>query len=129
MKGFDKLPNRQKNPVLNNLYKDLQESIDSDELIFHRIVDLEQLREVVKSAMRDRLGIVIDVKHGEDTHSLGLESVNRKLGHFTLSSTHVPHSLRGVVTLGYVFPHIVQLDEPYRVRYPFNNANVTIVPA
>lgn len=129
MRGFNRLPARQKNPTLNNLYKDLQDCIDSDELVFEKVVDLDQLRDVVRLAMREKIGVVIDIRHGEDVHSLGLESVNRKLGHFILNSTHVPHTLRGVVTLGYVFPHIVQLDEPYRVRYPFNDANVTLIAA
>lgn len=127
MRKFDRLPARQKNPTLNNLYKDFKQCIDSDELIFEKVTEIDHLREVVRNALKEKMGIVIDVNHQEEIHSLGLESVDRKLGHFVLNSTHVPHLLRGVVTLGYVFPFIVQRDEPYRVRYPFNDANVTLV--
>lgn len=129
MRKFDSLPSRQKNPELKKLYGELQDCLDSDELQFERVSVLDELRDVVRYALKEKLGVVIDIDFGEDAHSLGLEVVNRKLGHFVLQSTHVPHALRGVVTLGYIFPNIAQPDEPHRVRYPFNDANVTLVPA
>jgi len=127
MRKFDKLPPRQKNPTLNNLYKDLKACIDSDDLVFEKVTEVDYLRDIVRLALKEKMGIVLDVDHGGEIHSLGLESINRKLGHFILNSTHVPHVLRGVVTLGYIFPHMVQRDEPYRIRYPFNDANVTLI--
>lgn len=129
MREYNNIAPRQKNPILNNLYNELADCLQADELIFKRIEVVEELREVVRYALKEKLGIIIDTTFGEDAHSLGLEVVDRKLGHFVLNSTHVPHALRGVVTLGYVFPHIAQPNEPYRLRYPFNNANVTLIAA
>lgn len=127
MRQYDSLPERQKNPTLKRLYSDLEDSLGSDELIFRRVEVLEDLRDLVRYALNEKLGIIIDTNIGKDAHSLGLEVVNRKLGHFVLNSTHVPHSLRGIVTLGYLHPHISQPSEPHRIRYPFSDANVTIV--
>lgn len=129
MKNYEKLPSRKQNPTLKHLYEDMQNCIGSDELIFIRINYLDELREIVRTAMKEKLGIIVDTTIGEDAHSLGLEVVNRKLGHFVLNSTHVPHDLRGVVTLGYIFPHIAQPKEPHRVKYPFTDANVTLIGA
>lgn len=129
MQRYEKLPSRRQNPALKELYSDLRECIGSDELIFRRVEVLEELRDVVRAALRDRIGITVDTTFGDETHSLGLEVINRKLGHFVLVSTHVPHQLRGIVTLGYLFPHISQPEEPHRVRYPFTDANVTLIAA
>ena len=127
MRNYDDIASRQKNPTLKRLYADLEYCLDSDELIFKKIETIQGLRELVRYALRDKLGVIIDTNIGKDAHSLGLEVVNRKLGHFVLNSTHVPHALRGVVTLSHVFPHIAQPEEEYRIRYPFNDANITLV--
>lgn len=129
MKKYDKLQPRQQNPTLKLLYSELADCIDADELIFKRVECLDELRDLVRLALKEKMGFIIDTTLGNDAHSLGLEVVNRKLGHFVLNSTHVPHELRGVVTLGYLFPHIAQPKEPHRVRYPFADANVTLIAA
>lgn len=127
MLQYDKLPSRQKNPALKKLYSELRDCIDADEFTYERVTTLDELRDVVRYAMREKLGVVIDIEHGTDAHSLSLEVVSRKLGHFVLNSTHVPYKLQGIVTLGYLFPLIVQPKDPHSVRYPFSNANVTLI--
>lgn len=129
MRTYNQTPDRQKNPILKKLYDELGDSLDADDFIFLRVKVADQLREIVGNAMRSKLGIVIDVNHGGETHSLGLELVNRKLGHFVLNSTHVPKDLWGPLTVNKIYKHMAQPDEPYRVRYPFNDANITLIGA
>ncbi len=130
MCDYLKLQKRQRNPFLKHLYEGLKDQINADELIFKRVRIAEELRDVVRDALREDYKIVLDLAETPDVvHSVGLETVDRRRGHYSLTSTHVQHHLRGVVTLGYVFPYLEQSSEPPRILYPFNDTNLTLIAA
>ncbi len=116
--------------LFHNLYTELQQQINADRPLFLRVTTAQELRAVVRSAVRSEMKVVLDIDSTKETvHSLGLHAINARYGHYFLTSNHTPFPLQGVVTLGYVFPFLAQPEEPVHENFMFNNANVTLIPS
>ncbi len=75
-----------------------------------------------------RVVIDIDYRRREDYyHSVGLVPIER--GYVTLVSNQIPRGLEGVIPLGKVARRLAMDPEPCVAAYPYNNANITALPA
>ncbi len=130
MRRYSRIPERQRNPALKKMYALIAEQIDAEELLYRRVRTAEEFKDVVHDSHRAGMEVIIEEKRSkEESHAMGLEIVDRRRGHYRLASNNIPVSLRGVITLDYLFPELIQPDEPPRVMYPWNDTNLTLIPA
>ena len=130
MQDLSSLPKRQWNPLFAGLFRELEDLLDADPFSYVRVRSRLELIELVRTSLREEKIVILDLTVDEKTtHGVGAELVDARRGWYRLQSTNIPPVLRGLVTMGYVFDELHQSHEPPRIRYPFNDTNVTIIAA
>ncbi len=135
--GWNRL--KKNNPrAINPRYKDLIGQIAwelggivFDDIEFERANTYREFSTIVRRLLRHEYRVTVDIhldEFGKDTaHPVGLIPLDDGES-LKLVSTWVPSFLHGVVSLRDVFENIDFHAEPYRQRFPFNNANITGLP-
>ncbi len=136
VRAWDKL--KKKNPhAINPTFKDLISEvawelgeIEFGDIYFDRVNTYREFSTTVRKLLRREYRITVDIHLDEfdkDTdHPVGLIPLSDDA--FKLVSTWVPHFLYGQVSLRDIFEYTAFSKEPYRQRYPFNDANITALP-
>ena len=122
------------NPIMREMYNSILwdlEGLQCSNLEFRRAHTLKQfIRYVFQLLDQDcRVALDLDTDHDGSYHSVSLLPLEEGIDRFRLASTWIQRHLSGPQTLVDIFEIVAQDPEPPRVRYPFNDANITALPS
>jgi hypothetical protein len=116
--------------MINRLVRPLG-GLSCDDIVFSSVTTPMGFKRAVKPLLKEGYRVVTDIKYGGDprylVHAVGLLPTGED-GFVTLVSNHIPKCLAGIVTLQQVGERVAVGEDPYRPKYPFNNANVWGLP-
>jgi len=121
------------NPMMREMYNQVLwdlEGLQCCDIEFRRAHTLPQFARIIFSLLNQDARIALDLDtDGDGTyHSVSLLPQDTGIDRFRLASTWIPRNLQGARTLPEIFDYVAQDPEPPRIRYPFNNANITALP-
>jgi hypothetical protein len=128
--GQDK---RQRNPVYKDMLAEIAWNlgeVDFDNIEFERAETYRNLSRIVRKLVRHDYRVAIDITtpncEATECHAIGLVAVGDE--YYTARSTWIPRGLYGYFGLRDLFEIIEVPNDPPRLRYPFNDANITALP-
>lgn len=123
---------RQRNPAYKRMISEMAwqlGEVEYDDIEFYRAETYREFSNIVRTLMRHEYRVVVDtIAEGfeDDCHAIGLQPLDESL--YRARSTWVPPQLHGAITLRAVFGEIYMHKDPPRLRYTFNDANITALP-
>lgn len=124
---------RQGNPAYKDMLSEMAWSlgeVEFDDIEFERADTYRDFSRIVRTMLRHDYRVAIDVRIVDcpppDYHAIGIVSVGDD--YYRGVSTWMPQPLRGYFDLRQAFETIYMHDDPPRVLYPFNDANITALP-
>lgn len=107
----------------------LQLGCEPDDVRFERVDTYREFSNCVRTFLRHDYRVAVDLSiEGvrDEAHPVGLVQYDEDS--FKLVSNWVPLGLGGFVTKREIFENMDFANEPFRIRYPFNAANITALP-
>lgn len=101
-----------------------------NDVIFERAETYREFSNTVRKLMRHEYRVAVDVLidgYEDMLHPVGLIPLNDEKSYRAVSNW-IPPCLYGAIALHEVWETTGIPNEPYRMRYPFNNSNITALP-
>ena len=131
LQGHEK---RQINPTYKKLIGQMAwelGEVEFDQVVFERADTYRAFSSVVRTLLRHEYRVSVDIQvagYGKDfSHPVGLIPVDDD-GGLRVVSNWIPRDLHGVITLREIYETVDHCNDPPRILYPFNDANITALP-